>query len=513
MKNINNGSKSYQVQRVLQDVRDCEIQSTRHAVAILYGDKFNSIVKIKANIEEDKLKQKFRLFSVNAGARFVNATGINFQERSLEFDANKREELIASLAGMDAVAIYKEDITEVVDYGMLIPNQLRGSRKISNCNDCDTYYSRICKCISASKIKGYGTTTNVDFYDIDGDAVSISKYQQNYKPFIGVEWELSSTSTRGRQKDAVAFFKGLKNTDALKPLLNLFADTKEDSSVSNGFELVTNPFSSSYYFAHQQSFEVMAQLAREIGLRGTGNGIHIHVSKESFDSSHALASWFKLFYNNSNILEKLAGRSANDFCRLRIPAGYDTEEKANNYEIKTYASDSVLKRLAEDAIDSYISSAQKYQFLNLSRSKTIEYRLPASTTDSADDAFSNFCRHIELILASVEYANQIGITDVSFASFIDWLSESEFYANIHDAIVSNEEVLKLAYGNNINASKALLAKGFSLDEIDATNAESIELARASFESMLEAIKPVEAEEVEKNVKKVLNKTKKIKGGK
>ena len=157
----------------------------------------------------------------------------------------------------------------------------------------------------------------------------------------------------------------------------------------------------------------------------------------------------------------------------------------------------------------YNSIDNRYKFLNLSNAKTIEYRLPASTTDEKGATYSNFCRHIELMLGAFAYVSQaeLELEGVSFESFLAFLEASDKYKNIYNCIVSNKEVLTLICGNNTNAERRI--KGASLENIsiDNTSAEGIQQARENVLALLDSMQERDEEEIEIIVNEKYNKLK------
>ncbi|MEV2221333.1 hypothetical protein AB0E01_15805 [Nocardia vinacea] len=117
--------------------------------------------------------------------------------------------------------------------------------------------------------------------------------------FLGLELEIKTPT--GHFNDAV---------DTALAHIGDLADLKEDSSISPcGFELVTHPMS--YEYA-QTAFPwgLLARL-RLLGCYTDSDvGIHIHISRNGFDSPTHAYRWLKFVYRNQTPVTRLARRSS-----------------------------------------------------------------------------------------------------------------------------------------------------------------------------------------------------------
>ncbi len=482
-----------------------DFSSDASKVTFVFGENFTSSLSMKINLNN----------TAHNACIFRRSSGMALLLSAQNFDCESRDYtdknvdiqtgiLDAVPDDTDFVGVLKEDVRYIYDLEAYISCDAMKQRKFHTCKDCGQNYRERCACLDVAKIQDYRQDmTGINFFDnVNGKTLiranSGNVRSENKKAFIGLEWELGNRNRKSKQAMALQLFKGLKNNEQTRHFLDLFISTKEDSTIDgngNGFELVTNPFSSEYYQANQESFELIAQSARQMKLRGSGNGIHIHISRNAFNKN-GLAKWFKLLANNTNVLQLIAGRNRSTYSEIKFPVVSEMNSKlSEDLEIKhnmnTARTDADFNRLANANIQgSY--SFDRYSFLNFNNGKTIEYRLPASTTDISGSTYSNFCRHIEFMLASYEYCMQddLKLKDVSFFDFFEYLENQERFVNLFNCIVSNDSALTLIVSNQ-NAEKLIKANDVKSNiEIDATSEESIVQAREEFESLLDEIKPI-----------------------
>ena len=130
---------------------------------------------------------------------------------------------------------------------------------------------------------------------------------------------------------------------------------KEDGSLSDGFEIVTHPHTLSMY---QTSFPwEMLDRIKNVGMRSWNTrtcGLHVHVSREAFHVKRG--SWgnldivktqghelrfMKLIYDNQRMVERIAGRSNNNYAsfsdknKLVSKVKYGTQENGRYSAINT----------------------------------------------------------------------------------------------------------------------------------------------------------------------------------
>ena len=521
MKNTNNYSKNMGLNAFKATLRNKGITANTDGskCAILYGDKLGKAFHIKLNISRHEITSNMHTRSRLNGIHLACAKDIDLSDGTHSF----RNDTMALVVAQDVehVLFLNEDIIRLSDSEYTITHEIAKQRKIHQCKECNSYYREACVCLDIANIRSYSYKPALSFLSVDSDSnISHASRSGNAgvtekKAFIGVEWELTKTDTKSRQKNATRLFKFLKKNKTTKHFLELFQAVKEDTSVRNGFELVTHPFSASYYQSNKDSFEMMAEHAKKMALKGMGNGIHIHISKDAFDTE-TLAKWLKLFYNNSNVLAVLSGRNLNAdsggfrrWANIHLPEEYKTAKSrlGLDFGVKTFSSDLAFEMLAKDALNNDVRT-DRYSFMNFNNANTIEYRLPASTTDISGAEYSNFCRHIELMLASFDYVKNGEIEAVSFAGFLDFLELSEKYVNLFNAIVTNENALGLILGNNESLVRATALEMGTIERMDMSSRESIKEAQEAISRYLDNSEPLTDEAIYESVTSILNKTKK-----
>lgn len=135
-------------------------------------------------------------------------------------------------------------------------------------------------------------------------------------PAIGFELE-TNTDDYTKRADAARFM--LEGVDGNYMVI------KEDGSVS-GFEMVTFPAD---YRAHMELFpwDRLPKLGTDYAMRswnrGTGCGLHVHISKSAFSSSH-IYRFMNFHDHNTYALTQLAGRESDQWARF---GKYDYESR------------------------------------------------------------------------------------------------------------------------------------------------------------------------------------------
>ncbi|TDQ00613.1 hypothetical protein [Labedaea rhizosphaerae] len=232
-------------------------------------------------------------------------------------------------------------------------------------------------------------------------------YSYSYKPlpqfhgegplYLGLELEINCLRDRVSQCANTA-------VEALGSLGYL----KEDGSISLGFELVTHPMS--YEWAIQNFPWKLLTALQDLGCDGEDVGLHVHVSREGFDSTAHRYRWLKFIYRNENPVCRIARRRSGEWASFR-PA-----DRAN---ARSYA-----KGLKGDA---------RYRAINTLPDKTYEMRVFASSLDPREVQAA-----LALAAASVEYTRRLTVADVhrrsgwSWASFLAWTAAHPEYQPLNE---------------------------------------------------------------------------------
>lgn len=142
-----------------------------------------------------------------------------------------------------------------------------------------------------------------------------------------------------------------------------FFTIKNDGSLTNGYEIVTHPFSRKWFYAHQWIFQNLLTLVYECGWKINANaGLHIHISRQGITNKTKA----KLFYfinerSNREIVQQISGRSASQYAKF--------------YE--------AIPLLTDEWMEIMEQRSEKYEAVNWKHDNTIEIRIFKSTTTTA----------------------------------------------------------------------------------------------------------------------------------
>lgn len=166
---------------------------------------------------------------------------------------------------------------------------------------------------------------------------------------------------------------------------------EHDGSLSNGFELITQPMGLDSH-ANLWPRVLSCSAARELRSHDTDTcGLHVHVTRAGLTKLQiAKAAVFLNMRENETLIRAVARRYGNSYCTVRT------------------------KKLGT-AADSY----ERYEMLNLTNSRTIEFRLFRGTLRA------------ETVLACVEFAN--AVLEFARVASCDDLSTRAFLAFVYDA--------------------------------------------------------------------------------
>jgi hypothetical protein len=174
---------------------------------------------------------------------------------------------------------------------------------------------------------------------------------------------------------------------------------KVDSSIGNGFEIVTHPMSYEWAMTNFP-WQMLTQL-HECGCVATDNtGIHVHVSRAGFTSPCHTYRWMKFIYRNERQVKTVARRSSDEWAAFT-----DHDRKA----VKDYAKG---------------ARGYRYRAINTNNDDTFELRVFASSLDPAEVKAA-----LGFAAASVEYTRDLTYSKIAngdgwrWAGFVRWLTE------------------------------------------------------------------------------------------
>lgn len=194
---------------------------------------------------------------------------------------------------------------------------------------------------------------------------------------------------------------------------------KEDSSVYNGFEIVSHPGELDYFMNHFQ-WRGIEKLARQ-GFQAWKRpccGLHVHVAKSAFaDTSHKF-KFIAFIYKNKSEMIQLSGRESHDY------ASYDLKRFLNSHRDWIDDNGNLVRatNLIKMAKGEDVNSSRSVA-VNIQPEKTIELRLfrPSLKTETVKVALQ-FCD------ALFNYSEVITTQDIlqkealTFPEFRKWVA-------------------------------------------------------------------------------------------
>lgn len=237
------------------------------------------------------------------------------------------------------------------------------------------------------------------------------KFQGNNKRYLGVELEVDSG--------------GCCNSNA-KGVLNILGNdyvyAKHDSTLSNGFEIISHPCTLDFHSKNINWNKGLKQLSN-MGYKSHYTNtcaIHIHMNKEGFGSTHeqqdlAIAKILYFTERHWNNIVRFSRRTPNQL-----------EEWASRYldneEQPSHPSDEFLINYAKN-------DGSRYRAINLCNDKTIEIRIFRGTLKySSFMAILQFC-NILYDIAKMDLIDAIKITWNDFISMGSKYEEFTIYIN------------------------------------------------------------------------------------
>ena len=344
-------------------------------------------------------------------------------------------------------------------------------RNLHKCKECNIYYRNYCSCTSHYRLGSYGHTSDIKFFDVKDEQAYISNGSINMqskahlrRAFIGVEIEMNMENrSKARNEQNLQILRFAKKQGL--PFVRCFNEFKSDSTLTNGVELVTQPFSSDFYAKYRKGFEELSTTISAMNITGHNDntagdniGLHMHISRDAFHSHLHLFRFLKLVHQSPDQLDILSnrnGRYYSDIQPHRSLMSNSSEKKqamARQLGFKKaqgILSDADIKKLAKRVMNGERVEARNW--MNYSVNNTIEYRLPASIFDNQEtgkgkQTHNRFASNMELVFSMYEYTIHANNDDVSFSDFITWLKGANQFHNILQQIKESDELLSLTFG-------------------------------------------------------------------
>lgn len=229
-------------------------------------------------------------------------------------------------------------------------------------------------CINANirlvDLKNYSYKPEPIFHHvINKEEVVVDGYSKQYRNAFWTGHEIEQQYKSG---SVVPFLIGLMH-DKQKDLIYV----KSDSSVGQGFECVTHPFSWEFFKKHNWDGILNSQFKNH---KGSGNSVghHVHININAFSTSH-LFRWLKFHNTHKNWVEYICERSLATY--------------------STFVGGAITKALNKKC-------RQRYEYINIGK-QTIEWRGFAAPT-----TIEQFKKNMEYLYASYEFSKIKNINDV-----------------------------------------------------------------------------------------------------
>jgi hypothetical protein len=185
---------------------------------------------------------------------------------------------------------------------------------------------------------------------------------------------------------------------------------KADSSIDNGFEIVTHPMSYEWAMAHFP-WQMFNQLRASGCCATASTGIHVHLSRTGFSSTCHTYRWMKFIYRNQPQVTTVARRSSTQWAAFT-----DDDRKA----VKHYAKG---------------ACGARYRAINTNNADTFELRIFASSLDPREVQAA-----LAFAAASVEYTRDLTVDTIAnrggwaWPAFVTWLAERPAYRPLSEQL-------------------------------------------------------------------------------
>jgi hypothetical protein len=257
------------------------------------------------------------------------------------------------------------------------------------CDNCETSHSHDYTCQDDSVIKQY---------DWEPDSFAIHTRQKlGTEPTYGFELEIDDGSNHTELAEELDFkYEG-------------FLYYKYDGSLNNGFEIISHPFTYSYYkdkIIGNNYLDTMFSKCKYYGFTSYNAGtcgIHVHIGMKHFTDTQ-LYKFQKFYYTNPSLMNYISRR--------------DEEAMDQWCNLSGTSSEALVRRTKE-------KRSRKYLGIHLNWKGTVEIRIFRGTL-----VRKSFLRNIEFAMASYEFSREVGMQDTKTNTFIKWLDDDMKYPNL-----------------------------------------------------------------------------------
>lgn len=205
--------------------------------------------------------------------------------------------------------------------------------------------------------------------------------------FFGFELETAFYSDENINKGAQIVRTVLQDSE--------IAQSKYDGSVSNGFEIVTQPTTFEHYMEKSDIlWGVVDRLRTELGARSwdAGScGLHIHISRKGFSGVTHLHRFIEFVYREAEMMMKFAGRKSSY-------AKFSDCWRSDPYDKPVFNIEHKMPSLRQNR-----TGGDRYTAVNTNNEATIELRFMRGTMNvdgvksglSLAHAMVEYTRHME----------------------------------------------------------------------------------------------------------------------
>jgi len=268
------------------------------------------------------------------------------------------------------------------------------------CEVCETAYLEGCDNNHDDEVD----SRIIHDYSYKPDPIFHSSPDENTRLYFGIEVETESSGSEnyGNRREAAEFAYRLEQ--------NNLAYIKSDGSLECGFEVVTHPMTHSFYMNNATLlWDTISRLKSEHGMMAWGTntcGLHIHISRNGFSTGSHQHRFLQLVYNNRELYEVLAGRSATHWAKFDDVVNQSTGKKSFAHKLNNYHRDT-----------------DRYSAVNTINRNTLEMRIFRGSLNIGFIKAS-----IDLAHASVEFTRVMSVKQVidgglSTAKFVEYIRE------------------------------------------------------------------------------------------
>jgi hypothetical protein len=213
-------------------------------------------------------------------------------------------------------------------------------------------------------------------------------------------------------ENEVSFPCDVNHSQSVAKILKEFKEDeliiKADSSVDNGFEIVSHPHTLEEYKNKKWKYIFLRTMRKSASC-----GMHVHVNLASFTSFH-LYKFTSFIHKHAKMMSRISEREPNDYCQL--------------YSDSSIAP--MIKKYKKDG-----SQSDRYRRVNLSK-KTVELRCFAGAT-----TYKQWMKNIEFIHALYEYSKNTSNLHLNPKTWKLFIAEhKKVYPNLY-AFMSNIYVM------------------------------------------------------------------------